>query len=351
MVEKYYIWNMKEVIRKIAVSFVMAAVLFAMIRLSHDLTRGDDYWGLHSRGFIAVEFLSAWIFSFVALIVGRRWMALVERRRLGAAVEYLGVVMFCLACVVVTMYVSHSGVEEIGINLSQTVIPATITVLITLLYYSYFKGRLRELNMGEQRLALERARSQQLDTELRLLRSQYHPHFLFNMLNTIYMQIDEGNEAPRHTIECLSEVLRYQLYSPEKPVDAATEIEVLGQYIELCRLRASRSLKLDVRLRHDFGGMKMYPLLLVPLVENAFKYLGGKYEINIDFGMNDGMFELRVSNSQTGLCHKPVNESSGLGIDNLRRRLELLYPGCHELLLSKTDECFTALLRFKAIRD
>lgn len=342
---------MKGIVQKLAVSFVMAAVLFAMIRLSNDLTRGEDYWATHSRSFIAVEFASAWIFSLVALGVGRWWMRLVERHRIAAVGEYLGVVVFCLVCVLSTMFISHSALEGRSVALSSTVIPTTITLLVTMLYYSYFKGRVRERRITEQRLALERARSHQLDTELRLLRSQYHPHFLFNMLNTVYVQIDEDNEAPRHTIECLSEVLRYQLYSPEKPVDAAQETAVLEKYIELCRLRASRSLKLQVDIRHDFGGMKIYPLLLVPLVENAFKHVGGEYVISVCFGVKDGMFELRVCNSLPTAAVRPTAQSSGLGIDNLRRRLELLYPEGHELLLSKDEKCFTAVMRLKAITD
>lgn len=119
-------------------------------------------------------------------------------------------------------------------------------MLFTCLYYSYCRSAERDRRLTEQAITLEKTRSEQLATELRLLRAQYHPHFLFNMLNTIYVQIDEDNEAPRHTIECLSEVLRYQLYSPDSPVDIADEIEVMEKFIELCRLRASRSLSLKI---------------------------------------------------------------------------------------------------------
>lgn len=120
-------------------------------------------------------------------------------------------------------------------------IPLTVAVLFSCLYYSYRRTSERDRELALQAMTLEKTRNARLDAELQLLRAQYHPHFLFNMLNTIYVQIDEENEVPRHTIECLSEVLRYQLYSPDEPVDVSLEAEAMEKYIELCRSRAPRA--------------------------------------------------------------------------------------------------------------
>lgn len=201
-----------------------------------------------------------------------------------------------------------------------------------------------------QTLTLEKTRNRQLDTELRLLRAQYHPHFLFNMLNTIYVQIDESNDAPRHTIECLSEVLRYQLYSPEQPVEIRNELEAMEKFIELCRMRVSRSLKLDISISNPPSGLKIYPLLLIPLVENAFKHLGGCRRISITFAMADGNFILTVINTVNPDNGSARKADSGLGLENLRRRLELLYhDGTHSLSLTKENDEFKAILTLRPV--
>ena len=139
-----------------------------------------------------------------------------------------------------------------------------------------------------QRLQLEKIKNDQLQTELKFLKAQYHPHFLFNVLNTVYFQIDENNEAPRHTLEQLSDLLRYQLYNDGEKVQVRVEVEYLKQYISLCKLRATKRLQLQVHFDEMEAQVEIYPLLFVPLVENAFKYVGGNYFIAMDMCLKEG---------------------------------------------------------------
>jgi Putative regulator of cell autolysis len=114
----------------------------------------------------------------------------------------------------------------------------------------------------------------QVETELKFLKAQFHPHFLFNALNTIYFQIDEKNETPRRTIEQLSDLLRYQLYDVNQAVTIEQEINFLLTYINLQKVRMKESLKLDVNFNPELKNQKIHSLLLFPLVENALKYVG-----------------------------------------------------------------------------
>ena len=97
-----------------------------------------------------------------------------------------------------------------------------------------------------QRLQLEKIKNDQLQTELKFLKAQYHPHFLFNVRHTFYFQIDENNEAPRHTLEQLFDLLRYQLYNDGEKVQVRVEVEYMKQYISICKLRATKRLQLQV---------------------------------------------------------------------------------------------------------
>lgn len=346
---KYLSRKLKPVLHKLLTSLALAAMLMAIVRVAHDLTIGEDYWNAHSTTFIVTESLLAWFYSIELILLAPLLMHTARRRGWKSPLEYAIASLFAALSVGLGMVLSHSLTLD-GVSFTQFILPATIVVLFTCLYYAYYCNSERERWLMNQTLTLEKTRNRQLDTELRLLRAQYHPHFLFNMLNTIYVQIEESNDAPRHTIECLSEVLRYQLYSPEQPVEIRNELEAMEKFIELCRMRVSRSLKLDISISNPPSGLKIYPLLLIPLVENAFKHLGGCRRISITFAMADGNFILTVINTvnpDTGSARKA---DSGLGLENLRRRLELLYPdGTHSLSLTKDNDEFKAILTLRPV--
>lgn len=342
---------MNRLLHCFASSIIMAILFFAVIRLSYDVTIGEDYWSIHSSLFIVAEILMTWCYSLIAVILTPVFIGYASRHRISPAVEYLIVIAFATACVLAVISVSHS-IDTEDVNSRLFITPLTVTALLSCLYYSYCTATERKRRLAKQTLDLEKTRNIQLDTELRLLRAQYHPHFLFNMLNTIYVQIDEANEAPRHTIECLSEVLRYQLYSPETPIDVESELEAMEKYIELCRLRASSSLKLNVSIGQIPHGMKIYPLLLIPLIENAFKHVGGDFGIDISFEITGEDMRLRVSNTVPAVATVSHTGTTGLGLENLRRRIRLLYPGNkHKLTIDRDSERFTATLNLKTLSD
>lgn len=111
------------------------------------------------------------------------------------------------------------------------------------------RNRILFKSLIEQSLQLEKVKVDQLETELKFLKSQYHPHFLFNALNTIYFQVDENNKVAKQSIEQLSDLLRYQLYDIEKEVTMEQEINYLRSYIAFQQLRMSERLMLDLIFR------------------------------------------------------------------------------------------------------
>jgi two-component system, LytTR family, sensor kinase len=179
-------------------------------------------------------------------------------------------------------------------------------------------------NQNEKK-ALENAH---LNAEVNFLKSQINPHFLFNTLNGIYAQAHQKSEHTEFSILKLSELLRYVLYdSGGAKVDLAKDIQYLTNYIDLQKLRISQKVSIEYKVTGKTGGKQIAPLLLITFVENAFKH-GISYTRPSSIKIHVGIFEKTL----TLLVSNPVVETNsfaagGLGLKNVTRRLDLLYPG------------------------
>jgi len=219
----------------------------------------------------------------------------------------------------------------------------TIPTLYAIIYYGIARARTYMMAYVDSRVLLEKVTNDHLQTELKFLKSQYHPHFLFNALNAIYFQMDEDLPGAKNSIEKFSELLRYQLYDQQQQVPVKNELEYLQSFIDLQKVRSSDKLKLKVNLDKNLNGQLVYPLLFLPLVENAFKFIGGDYKLAIDARVEGKQIIFRVENSVPGF-EAPAPGKGGIGLENLRRRLDLLYPGKHALSANKENDTFTAQL-------
>ncbi|MEC5143135.1 histidine kinase [Chitinophaga sp. 212800010-3] len=218
-----------------------------------------------------------------------------------------------------------------------------IPLLYALIYYGVCRTNTFLQAYVENRLQLEKMMTDKLQTELKFLRAQYHPHFLFNALNTIYFQMDEDVKAAKKTVESFSELLRYQLYDQQQTVNISTEIQYIQNFIGLQQIRASRKLKLRVDFDSHLNGEQVYPLLFLPLVENAFKYVGGNFLIDMQMKREDQEIHFSVQNSIPPVAN--ARTTGGIGLENLKRRLELLYPGRHSLITETRDDSYFAVLK------
>ena len=202
----------------------------------------------------------------------------------------------------------------------------------------------------QQRLA-ELAK-EKAETELNFLKSQINPHFLFNSINSVYFLIDKKNEEARKALYKFSEMLRYQLYECNgDKIPVEKEIAFLKDYVDLQKLRTDEQYKIEFNCSPDVHGFSIEPILLIPFVENSFKHIshftdGRVNEINIDITKQNGEMRFTVKNT-TEPGHVNGKEAGGIGLTNVQRRLELLYPNRHKLTLTKKENQFEAELKLK----
>lgn len=193
----------------------------------------------------------------------------------------------------------------------------------------------------QQRIA-DMAR-EKAEAELHFLKSQINPHFLFNSLNAVYFLIDKENALARKSLHTFSEMLRFQLYGTGAgKIPIEKEVAYLEDYISLQRLRLNENSRVQFNKAETLQHFQLEPFLLLPLVENAFKHLSHfgsekQNEVNIDLSRINGHLRLIVENTrEQGL----PNKEGGIGLANVRRRLQLLYPGNHQLQINEEPERF-----------
>jgi two-component system, LytTR family, sensor kinase len=186
---------------------------------------------------------------------------------------------------------------------------------------------------------------EKLEAELKFLKSQIHPHFLFNTLNNLYaLTLKKSDKAPEMVIQ-LSNLLEYTLYSgKETEVSLNEEIKQIKGYIDLEKLRFGDRLKINTDLDGNVDGLMIAPLLLLPFVENSFKH-GASTDlkspfINIRTGVRDNILRFFISNSNGSEAGKNEGYKEGIGLKNVKRRLELLYPGKHSLEIVQKNDIF-----------
>ena len=182
--------------------------------------------------------------------------------------------------------------------------------------------------------------SEHLKSELDFLKAQINPHFLFNTINNIYVLIEEDKKLASLTLLRFSELLRYQLYdcnAGKMPV--SKEIEFLNNFIRMEQLRTGDQVLVELQMDPEPGYFEIAPFILLPFVENAFKHVSHddarKNTIFINSHMDQGVFHFSVINS----CDdRPETAGrSGIGLANVKRRLELIYPDKYELDIQKKN--------------
>lgn len=200
--------------------------------------------------------------------------------------------------------------------------------------------------LESEKKELEKARS---EAELQNLKSQLNPHFLFNTLNNIYSLIAINPDRAQYAVHDLSRLLRHVLYEDNQQwVSLDRELEFMKSYIDLMSLRLARNVEVSVDFPSDGKGVQVAPLLFITLVENAFKHGTSPTEpsfIRIHLKVGEGQtVECRIENS-----YFPKKDSdrsgSGIGLENLRKRLLLLYPGRHTITTEREGDRFVAELR------
>jgi len=191
---------------------------------------------------------------------------------------------------------------------------------------------------------------QKTEIELKALKAQINPHFFFNTLNSIYsMALDKDDRLPTTVLQ-LSELMRYFLYeSKDNFVPLEKELAVAENYIALQKIRSGKELSVDLHKEGDVSGQKIAPLLLITFLENAFKHgakgSSGNTFIRLDIKVEKSKLDFKVENNKGIIDEIDKSEHNGLGLQNIKRQLELLYPGKHQLNIKDQHDRFTVALQ------
>lgn len=215
-----------------------------------------------------------------------------------------------------------------------------VAVFISLLFDSY-QSSLRTEDLKNKVLETQLRLKQQ---ELKFLKMQIHPHFLFNSLNTIYgYALKKEDHAPEMILK-LSNLLDYILYQIEKPsVLLENELNHIEDYIALEKVRFHDTLNVTVQKKGVIDGIAIAPMLLIPFVENSFKHgamIAGVLRISMLIEMKDNTLFFKISNS----AHEKNESDQGIGLENIRKRLEMLYKNQYHLKIDHGQNMFTVQL-------
>ncbi|MDF2191102.1 histidine kinase [Paraflavitalea sp. CAU 1676] len=185
------------------------------------------------------------------------------------------------------------------------------------------------------------------EAQLQLLKAQVHPHFLFNTLNNIYSHTQNVAPVASQLVMGLSDMLRFMLYECNQPlVPLSKELAMIRDYISLEKIRYDEQFDIHIDLPAETGHLHIAPLLLLPLVENCFKHGASNMLeqpwLNLQISLKENIMDMRLMNGQP--IERKQQSGFGIGIHNVRKRLELLYPGKHTLKIFNEEEVFVVTL-------
>ena len=236
-------------------------------------------------------------------------------------------------------FISYFTFKEVLLFFSVYVV---ITTLLKLSKSWFFVSQL-------QKELLEKEK-QKAEVELKALKAQINPHFFFNTLNSIYsMALDKDERLPGTVLQ-LSELMRYFLYeAKDNFVPLERELAVVDSYIALQTIRSGEQLKIEIKREGNMTNQKIAPLILITFLENAFKHgaKGGSENtfVRLDIKVEENKLTFVVENNKGIIDEVNTGEYNGLGLENVKRQLELLYPGKHLLNIKDQPNRFSVALQ------
>ncbi len=219
-------------------------------------------------------------------------------------------------------------------------------ILLVVKYYKNWYQKQREN---------DRLVNENLQAELQLLKAQVHPHFLFNTLNNIYSLALDDSPKAAITVKKLSDMIKYMIHEGAAPlVPVHKEIKMLLDYIGLEKIRYGDRLKMTIDIRHNPGNdCLIAPLLMIPFIENCFKHgaskMVGKTHIDLFIDTGNEWLEFRVSNGHPIGQKKEARKK--IGLLNVQKRLELLYPGKHQLEIQSSENLYKVRLKVELKKE
>jgi two-component system, LytTR family, sensor kinase len=320
-----------------AIFWLISIILFTVVLF---YTRGDfNFYDIDLH--LAMNILITVGFLAISVYINLLWLIPVffnkRKFRLFTILEVANILLFILLNFYVTVF--FEGGRQPG-NLLTEFIAEFILILLFLIVSTLLKFMRDSITLQDVELRIKEVEKQKIEAELRALKAQVNPHFFFNTLNSLYaLSLDKSDKAPELILK-LSDLMRYVIYeSKDDLVPVGKQLEFLQSYVYLERLRANESLDVQFEVTGDRSDVKIAPLLYLAFIENAFKH-GAKDKsdnpyIHIVFNLEkDDRVIFSVENRADPFRRK--NLDGGFGLSNVKKRLELLYPGKHELDISES---------------
>jgi len=282
------------------------------------------------------------VLYFTGQFLGKKW-ALVKTTSLIVITFLASTLIFLVITALIQKYILHHSMANESYFTTASFFYAFFLLGFTCGIALAFK--LIRQNIQTRELAQEMAR-ERLATELRFLKAQTNPHFLFNTLNNIYGLARKKSDDTAEVVLRLSKLLRFMLYETNKPyLPIEVELKIIEDYLELEKIRYNQRLKIDFNKTIDNLQMPITPLILLPFIENAFKHGVGESinesYIRIFIRLQEGHLRYEVENSKSD---DPVIENiEKIGLSNVRRQLELIYPE-HRLTIEQLSDSFKIVL-------
>jgi len=321
----------------------------------------DRYWG--NNNFIAWGFyLNAIIYGAI-FYINYIWLVpkfyLGEKKTSYFAFAAITIIAFYSLFYVVSKHVIHDPERDKAITeafeklAQEKIMPRPPVRQLQVYYFGLISVIITGFSIGlrviEKQAASEKRQKElekeKLNSELAFLKSQVSPHFFFNTLNNIYSLIEINTKDAQDAVLKLSKLMRYLLYESENGKTQLThEINFMTHYIDLMKLRLSNKVKLEVDLPEEGTQLSIPPLLFIPFVENAFKH-GISYReksfISISMKTENKRITFSCDNSIGHSTEKETREKhSGIGLENVKKRLNLLFPGKHVLKIESVEKTF-----------
>lgn len=221
-------------------------------------------------------------------------------------------------------------------------------ILTSFLMTGFSMGLVFSAKLIQNEKERKEAERERLNSELALLKNQVSPHFFFNTLNNIYALIQINTQDAQKAVLQLSKLMRYLLYESEHGnTMLSKEIDFMRNYIDLIKLRINDKVELSVTLPDKFEDIALPPLLFIPFIENSFKH-GVSYRepsfINISMKCLSGVINFNCINSIVSKNEQSQEIDSGIGLENVKKRLSLLFPARHILTINKSNTSFEVSL-------
>ena len=250
-------------------------------------------------------------------------------------------VYFVLFFLLVFLLPSLVGIHK---NLVYNFLSLTIVLPIAYCGASFYLG-IDWYRKKEQKKELER---KNLQSELKLLKSQINPHFLFNTLNNIDSLITSNPDKASSMLIGLSGMMRYMIYDTNSNISPfSQELQQIRSYVDLQEMQYANSDLVTYSVEGDHEGIEVAPMLFIPFIENAFKHCTDKtvkHAIRFSFRMEEKRICFESVNIANPAQHIEKDGTGGIGLETVKRRLELLYPGKHKLQIDEKNDLFCVFL-------